>query len=91
MTGFQGYFLIFGFSLFLFLVAVCLTWLLGKRHAKGKFQLIHVLKERKRNKNWRRILWAHVTQGLREGTFVFVIVVWVYVVTNNELALGTFG
>ncbi|MFB4211825.1 MFS transporter [Shouchella sp. JSM 1781072] len=91
LNGFQGYFLIFGISLTLFLLAVILTIWLGKRHAKGKFEIKQVLKERKENKDWRKITWAHVTQGLREGTFVFVIVVWVYIVTNNELALGTYG
>ncbi|RQW20016.1 MFS transporter [Bacillus sp. C1-1] len=90
-TGYQGYFFIFALSLTLFLLAVILTIWLGKRHAKGNFNIRHVLNERKRNKDWRKVTWAHVTQGLREGTFVFVIVVWVFVVTNNELALGTYG
>ncbi|WP_353626581.1 MFS transporter [Bacillus sp. JCM 19041] len=91
MSGYQGYFLIFGCSLSLFVIAVLLTIGMSKRHAEGRFELKEVFKERKRNKNWRRILWAHLSQGLREGTFVFVIVVWVYVVTSNELALGTYG
>lgn len=91
MSGYQGYFLIFGCSLTLFVIAVLLTIGMSKRHAEGRFELREVFKERKRNKNWRRILWAHLAQGLREGTFVFVIVVWVYVVTSNELALGTYG
>ncbi len=30
-------------------------------------------------------------QGLREGTFAFVIVVWIYIVTKSEMALGTYG
>ena len=34
---------------------------------------------------------AHFFQGLREGTFIFVISVFVYVSTGSELALGTYG
>ncbi|MGN7284973.1 MFS transporter [Shouchella rhizosphaerae] len=91
MTGYRGYFLIFACSLTLFLIGVILTMWLSKRHAKGKLQLGEVLKERRRNKDWARILCAHLFQGFREGTFAFVIVVWVYVTTGNELALGTYG
>ncbi|WP_059102549.1 MFS transporter [Shouchella shacheensis] len=91
MNNFSGYFVIFGISLVLFLVAVFLTTALTKRNAKGQFHIRTVIQERKKNMNWRRVLHAHFFQGLREGTFVFVIVVWVYVVTNNELALGTYG
>src|SRR5699024_352327 len=29
-------------------------------------------------------------QGMREGRFVFVVAIWVYLVTKSELALGTF-
>lgn len=34
---------------------------------------------------------AHFFQGLREGTFVFVISVFVYITSNSEMALGKFG
>ncbi len=41
--------------------------------------------------NWRLITNAHFFQGLREGTFLFVISVFVYISTGSEMALGTFG
>lgn len=34
---------------------------------------------------------AHFFQGLREGTFIFVISVYVFISTGSELALGTYG
>ena len=86
-----GYTVIFTASLLIFIVAVFLSMTLKKRHAKGRFLVKRILKEKKVNRAWSRILYAHFFQGLREGTFVFVIVVWVYTVTNSELALGTYG
>ncbi|OIJ16734.1 hypothetical protein BKP37_05780 [Anaerobacillus alkalilacustris] len=86
-----GYKVIFGISLTLFVGAVILSFLLKRRPATGKFDFIRILKERKNSKNWRNVLYAHFFQGLREGTFVFVIVVWVYIATNSELAIGTYG
>jgi YQGE family putative transporter len=49
------------------------------------------LAERKQNENWRLVTNAHFFQGLREGTFLFVISVFVYISTGSELALGTYG
>ncbi len=91
MNKTTGYHVIFSISLFIFIVAVFLSMSLKKRHAKGQFNVGRILKEKKLNHAWGRILYAHFFQGLREGTFVFVIVVWVYTVTSSELALGTYG
>jgi MFS transporter, YQGE family, putative transporter len=86
-----GYKTIFGISLGLFSGAVIMSFLLNRRPADGTFSFRRIIKERKKNKNWNSILKAHFFQGLREGTFVFVIIVWVYVTTKSEFALGTFG
>lgn len=91
MEKLTGYYFIFGISLGLFILAIITSCFLKRREAKGSFCFIDILKERKRNKNWRHVLHAHFFQGLREGTFVFVIVVWVYIATNSELAIGTYG
>ncbi|WP_096188409.1 MFS transporter [Evansella halocellulosilytica] len=86
-----GYRVIFAISLALFVAAVILSFFLKRRSAKGQFHLIDIVKIRKEYEAWARILHAHFFQGLREGSFVFVIVVWVYVSTGSELALGTYG
>lgn len=88
---FTGYTVIFSISLSLFILAVILSFLLKRRQAKGEFQFRRIVQERKYNPNWRAVLDAHIFQGIREGTFVFVIIVWVYIATNSELALGTYG
>jgi MFS transporter, YQGE family, putative transporter len=86
-----GYSLVFGISLFLFALAVFLSFSLKPRPANGKYCFKRILDERKQNENWRLITNAHFFQGLREGTFLFVISVLVYISTGSELAIGTFG
>ncbi|RDW19205.1 MFS transporter [Oceanobacillus arenosus] len=86
-----GYTTIFTISLFLFICSVAISFLLKRRSAAGSYQFVQVLKERKHNKNWQRILNAHFFQGLREGVFAFIISIWVFVLTQSEFALGIFN
>ncbi len=86
-----GYFIVFGLSLGGFIVAVIFSFFLKRRCAKGRFLLSPVWNERKWNADWRRITIAHFFQGLREGVFVFIISVFVFLATNSELALGMYG
>ncbi|PLR89479.1 MFS transporter [Bacillus sp. T33-2] len=88
---FTGYSIVFGLSLTLFSVAVFLSLFLKRRPAKGRYWFQRILAERKNNKNWRMITIANFFQGLREGTFAFVISVFVFITTGSEMALGTFG
>lgn len=88
---YTGYRLIFGISLLLFFLAVITSFFLKRRQAKGLFAFKEIFNERRRNRNWCSILYAHLFQGLREGTFAFVIVVWVFMTTKSELALGVYG
>ena len=87
----NGYLLIFGFSLCLFLVAVLVSFLLKSRAADGKYRLKRIFVERKYNNDWKRITYANFAQGLREGTFLFIVSVFVFVETGSEMALGTYG
>ncbi|WP_249871087.1 MFS transporter [Oceanobacillus saliphilus] len=91
MAANVGYSVIFAISFFLFACAVGASFLLKRRGAEGLFHFRRILQERHRNRNWKRILHAHVFQGLREGIFAFVIAIWVFLVTKSELALGTFN
>lgn len=91
LAGDNGYKTIFTLSLGLFFCAVILSMFLNRRNAHGRYLLIDVLKERKRNMNWRMITNAHFFQGIREGTFIFVVGVFVFITTGSELALGKFG
>jgi YQGE family putative transporter len=90
-AGDIGYKSIFSISLGLFFCAVILSLFLKRRNAHGRYLLLDVLKERKRNVNWRMITNAHFFQGIREGTFIFVIGVLVFITTGSEFALGKYG
>ncbi|AST92572.1 hypothetical protein BC6307_15360 [Sutcliffiella cohnii] len=91
MEKFTGYTTIFTISLVLFSAAVLLSFFLKRRGAEGSYELFFVLKERKRNSNWRNITNAHFFQGIREGTFIFVVSVLIFITTESEMALGTYG
>jgi YQGE family putative transporter len=91
LAGLKGYTLVFSMSLGLFIIAVLLSFFLKRRTATGKYLFVRILKERNKNRNWRLITNAHFFQGLREGSFVFVISVLVYVTSNSEWALGKYG
>ncbi|MGM0844235.1 MAG: MFS transporter [Bacillota bacterium] len=90
-TSFQGYTIVFGISLGLFSLAVILSFFLKRRPAHGSYLFTRILKERANNENWKLITNAHFFQGLREGTFIFVISVFVFISTGSEFAIGTFG
>lgn len=91
MNNSHGYTLIFAVSFFLFLLAVVCTAGIKRRAAEGKFGLMQPMKEIKHNAAWRNTVLAHVFQGIREGIFTFIISIWVFIVTNSELSLGTFN
>ncbi|RIW31043.1 MFS transporter [Bacillus salacetis] len=90
-TSYQGYTIVFGLSLGLFSLAVILSFFLKRRPAHGRYFFMRILKERKNDENWRLITNAHFFQGLREGTFVFIISVFVFISTGSEFAIGKFG
>jgi MFS transporter, YQGE family, putative transporter len=91
MEKFTGYTVIFAVSLVLFTGAVIASFFIHRRPAEGQYFFLRILYERKRNPNWRNITSAHFFQGLREGTFIFVISVLVFITTGSEMALGKFG
>ncbi len=91
LDKFTGYRIIFSVSLVLFFSAVIISFFLSRQKAEGKFFFWQILKSRETNLNWGRILNAHFFQGFREGTFIFLIVIWVYIISDSEFALGTFG
>ncbi|MCP8616874.1 MFS transporter [Salirhabdus salicampi] len=91
MESYTGYTTIFSISLSLFIVAVVCSFFLNRRSAEGIYSPLLIIKERKRNYNWNQILKAHFSQGFREGTVFFVVAIWVFLITNSELALGTFN
>jgi len=88
---YTGYTIVFGLSLALFALAVFMSFSLKPRPSSGSYCFMRIVNERKQNENWRLITNANFFQGLREGTFAFVISVFVYLSTGSEMSLGTFG
>lgn len=86
-----GYTVVFGLSLGLFTIAVLLSFFLKRRPAHGKYWFRRIIAERKHDNNWRMVTNAHFFQGLREGVFVFIVSVFVFIATDSEMALGTYG
>ena len=86
-----GYMTVFSISLGLFITTVVISFFVNKRSASGKYCLPVVWNEIFHNKNWRNVLNANLFQGMREGLFVFVVTIWVFLVTKSEFALGMFN
>ncbi|MBD3107642.1 MFS transporter [Bacillus sp. AGMB 02131] len=91
MFGNKGYTVIFSISMVFFALAVVLSLFIKRRPAHGKFHFIRIIKERKLNDAWRKITLAHVCQGWREGTFFFIVSVFVFISTGSELSIGSYG
>ncbi|MTT33174.1 MFS transporter [Terrilactibacillus sp. BCM23-1] len=91
MSDSLGYKIVFAISLLLFGLAIFVSFFLKKRSASGVLAFRTILNERKNNTYWRDILRASVSQGLRDGVYLFIVVIWIYSTTKSEFALGTFG
>lgn len=86
-----GYMTVFSISLCLFLLAVLTSFFVGKRKADGRYCLHIAWREVRRDADLRNMMYANMFQGMREGLFVFIVAIWVYLITNSEFALGTFN
>lgn len=86
-----GYITIFTISFSLFLLAVICSFFLKRRGTDGVFDVLSVIKHVKQNINWKYVLYANLFQGMREGLFVFVISIWIFITTGSEFALGMFN
>ncbi len=91
MIGNKGYTYVFVAAVILFICAVILSCFLVRRELDTEFNLKRVILERKLNGNWRRITHANFFQGIREGVFLFVISIYIYLVTGSEFAVGKYG
>lgn len=86
-----GYMTVFSISLCLFVLAVISSFFLKRRNASGKYELKKVIQKFFPDSNWRNVLLANMFQGVREGIFVFIISIWVFIITKSEFAVGIFN
>ncbi|SFX45737.1 MFS transporter, YQGE family, putative transporter [Thermoactinomyces sp. DSM 45891] len=91
INHFTGYRIIFWISLGIFIVAVIMSFFLKARSSRGSYRLKEVLRiARNRGTKWHWINLAMLVQGVREGVFVFITGLLVYLTARSEFTLGTF-
>lgn len=92
MADNAGYMLIFSISLGVFVLGVCISFFLRKRKLQGTYAWTHAFRNmREKGNPWRFAIPALAAQGAREGVFLFVIGLLVYIATNDEQKLGNFS
>ncbi|MDQ0417748.1 YQGE family putative transporter [Croceifilum oryzae] len=91
INHFTGYRIIFWISLGIFIAAVIVSFFLKARSSRGSYRLKEVLRIAwNRENKWHWINLAMLVQGIREGVFVFITGLLVYLTARSELTLGTF-
>lgn len=87
----KGYSIIFTISLAIFIISVVLSFWLKRRESVGVFKWNYGFKQlAEKGNHWRFMFAANVTQGVREGVFLFLVGLTVYLATQNESKLGTY-
>ncbi|WP_337099654.1 MFS transporter [Paenibacillus sp. YIM B09110] len=88
----QGYRLIFTISLVIFAISVVLSFWLKKKHGQGTYNWKHGIQQLMTKGNpWRRMFPAIAAQGVREGVFMFLVGLTVFIATKNESKLGSYS
>ncbi|MCL6515468.1 MFS transporter [Alicyclobacillus sp.] len=90
LGGLTGYHVIFALSLGLFVVATVFSGFLRARFDPGRLRLRTAWNRAMRTPFWRLILFGCLVYGLREGVFLFLIGLLMYVATGSEMRLGEF-
>jgi MFS transporter, YQGE family, putative transporter len=87
-----GYRLIFSLSLGVFILGAVTSFFLKKRKVSGHYGWMFAFRKMKDQSGlWKRVFFAMVAQGVREGVFGFLIALMVYISTKNEAKLGSFS
>ncbi len=90
--GFIGYEIIFTVSLAIFIIAIIASFFIKRKKSTGRLTMRGVWENCfKLSTPWGKMMIALFFQGMREGIFFFFIGLLVFVVTSNELKLGTFA
>jgi len=94
LVGQRGYSLIFTASLLIFGCCGILSFFIKKRPNQGtydwKYPLKLWIKQSEEGKQWRYVFASVTAQGIREGVFLFLINLVVFIATNNEAKVGTY-
>ncbi|OFW75229.1 MAG: hypothetical protein A2201_01860 [Alicyclobacillus sp. RIFOXYA1_FULL_53_8] len=87
--GLSGYHIIFTLSLALFLFAALISFRLRDQETSGPLFLGKAF-QAWRVRPWRMVLLGCFAYGMREGVFLFLIGLLMYIATGSELKLGEF-
>ena len=91
-AGGAGYRIIFTISLTIFGVAAILSFWLKKRKTEGKYSWFYGFRQiGGSDPGWRAVFLSLMAQGVREGVFMFLIGLLVYLVSRDERMLGSFS
>ncbi|WP_020617589.1 MFS transporter [Paenibacillus daejeonensis] len=91
-AGGAGYRIIFTISLTIFGVAAILSFWLKKRKTEGKYSWLYGFRQiGGSDPGWRAVFLSLMAQGVREGVFMFLIGLLVYLVSRDERMLGSFS
>ena len=89
--GNAGYRIIFGISLGIFAVATIVSFFLAKRKTAGRYEWVYGFRQLGRKGSpWRGAFPSLVAQGVREGVFMFLLGLLVFLSTGKEQSLGNF-
>lgn len=86
-----GYRIVFSLSLAVFLIGVVVSFFLKKRKVNGTYSWRYGFQALKVSRLWKRAFAGLVAQGVREGVFVFIIGVLIFIATSNESKVGSFS
>ncbi|MCL6443443.1 MAG: MFS transporter [Alicyclobacillus sp.] len=87
--GLTGYHVTFALSLGLFMLAIFLCARIPGGRERGRLHLWRALRM-VRERAWGMLLLGCLIYGLREGVFLFLIGLLLYIATGSELRLGEF-
>jgi len=91
LKGEDGYRLIFAISLALFGAAGVLSFFLRRRKSEGRYGWLYGFRQlANRDSPWRRAIPALFAQGMREGVFMFLLGLLVFLATGKEKSLGNY-
>src|SRR5579875_2695753 len=87
--GLSGYHIIFGVSFILFALATLVSFKLYATPLDARLRLGRAFRAL-RKRPWRMVIVGCAVYGLREGVFIFLIGLLLYIATGSELRLGEF-
>ncbi len=85
----NGYIIVFAVSLCCFLLSVLIINIIKSSH--DNYSISFSAAKKLINNDWKRVSWAMLFRGIREGVISFLLFLLFYKITRSELQLGFFN